>query len=98
MNRTKGNVTAMTLDKRDKRKKAHGSGKPENLLDNLKKTFDNSYDVVIFGHSHSSFCEKIGKTLYFNPGSPTDKIFATHNSYGVIEINETIDAKIIRIN
>ena len=77
---------------------AHGFGKPENLLDNLKKTFDNSYDVVIFGHSHSSFCEKTGKTLYFNPGSPIDKIFATHNSYGIIEINETIDAKIIRIN
>jgi len=75
----------------------HGFGKPENLLDNLKKTFDNSYDVVIFGHSHSPFCEKAGNALYFNPGSPTDKIFATHNSYGVIEIDKTIDARIIRI-
>jgi putative phosphoesterase len=75
----------------------HGFGKPENLLDNLKKSFDNTYDVVIFGHSHNPFCEKIGNTLYFNPGSPTDKIFAPANSYGVLEIDKTIDARIIKL-
>lgn len=25
-------------------------------------------DVVVFGHTHKRFCEKIGQTLYFNPG------------------------------
>ena len=26
-------------------------------------------DVVVYGHTHKPFCEKIGSTLYFNPGS-----------------------------
>ncbi|HTZ11350.1 MAG TPA: metallophosphoesterase family protein, partial [Candidatus Margulisiibacteriota bacterium] len=59
---------------------------------------DERADVIIFGHSHSPLNEKIGNTLYFNPGSATDKIFAPYNSYGVIEVNESgIKAKIVRI-
>jgi predicted phosphodiesterase len=41
--------------------------------------------------------EKIGKILFFNPGSATDKVFAPYNSYGIIEVNDKIDAKIIKI-
>ena len=25
-------------------------------------------DVVVFGHTHKPFCEKIGNALFFNPG------------------------------
>ena len=76
----------------------HGFGKPECILDNVKKAFNGSYDLVIYGHAHEPFCEKIGKTLYFNPGSPTDKIFAPYNAYGIIANDATIDARIIRIS
>jgi hypothetical protein len=75
----------------------HGFGKPEFLLDNVKKTFDDSFDLIIYGHAHNAFNEKIGKTIYFNPGSPTDKIFSSSNSYGIIDIDAAIQAKIMRI-
>jgi predicted phosphodiesterase len=35
--------------------------------------------------------------LLFNPGSPTDKLFASERSYGVLEIAESIEGHIIRI-
>jgi len=54
-------------------------------------------DLVIFGHSHKAFNEKRGDILYFNPGSPTDQIFSPFNSYGIIEINDKIEARIIKI-
>jgi putative phosphoesterase len=103
-----GNIDAFELASRLKEKEVftvekfkiglmHGFGKPESILDNVKKTFRDTCDLVIYGHAHEPFCEKIGKTLYFNPGSPTDKIFSTYNAYGIITIDTKIDAKIIRI-
>jgi putative phosphoesterase len=76
----------------------HGYGHPNNLIDLLKDIFkDDELDIIIFGHSHTAFNEKINNILFFNPGSPTDKIFAPYNSYGIIEINDKIEAKIIKI-
>ncbi|MFH0877305.1 MAG: metallophosphoesterase family protein [Candidatus Omnitrophota bacterium] len=73
----------------------HGFGKPEVVLEHVHRCFDESYHLVIFGHTHNALCKTIGKTIFFNPGSPTDKIFAAKNSYGIIELNDTIESKII---
>lgn len=76
----------------------HGRGAPDKLVDLLSGMFaGENCDIIIFGHSHNPFNEKIGNTLYFNPGSPTDKVYSDFNSYGIIEIGEKIEAKIIRI-
>lgn len=76
----------------------HGWGAPNSLIDLLRNAFKNDCpDIIIFGHSHVPFNESIGGVLYFNPGSPTDKIFAPYNSYGLIEINDKIKARIIKI-
>ncbi len=75
----------------------HGFGRAENVFANVRKCFDDTFHLVIFGHSHAPFMEKIGKTIYFNPGSPTDKIFSPYNSYGIIDISTSIDAKIVRL-
>lgn len=76
----------------------HGYGAPNNLIELLSRAFkDDNVDVIIFGHSHAPFCQKVGGKLFFNPGSATDKVFSPYNSYGLIEINGDIDAKIIRI-
>ena len=75
----------------------HGFGRPESVFDNVQKEFDASYHLVIFGHSHAPSEKKIGKTLYFNPGSPTDTIFAPYNSYGIIDIDTTITTRIIKL-
>ncbi len=76
----------------------HGYGNPNKLIDLVTEIFKNdNCDLIIFGHSHSALNEKRGKIIYFNPGSATDKIFASSNSYGIIEINDKIEAKIVNI-
>jgi len=76
----------------------HGSGTPSRLIELLKCSFKNdNVDLIIFGHSHTPLAEKKGDILFFNPGSPTDKLFAPYNSYGIIEINDKIEAKIVRL-
>jgi predicted phosphodiesterase len=54
-------------------------------------------DVIIFGHSHNGLSLVKNGILYFNPGSPTDKIYAKANSVGIIEINDRIEGKIVEI-
>jgi putative phosphoesterase len=77
---------------------AHGYGHPNGLIDYLTKLFKNDdVDIIVFGHSHTPLNKKIGDILFFNPGSPTDKIFSPYNAYGIIEITDKIDAKIIKI-
>ena len=74
----------------------HGSGPPANLEKRACARFK-GVDVVVFGHSHTAYMEKRGETLLFNPGSPTDKVFAPYNSYGILEIGEKIEGTIIRL-
>lgn len=76
----------------------HGYGHPANLIDLLSSTFANDgVDVIVFGHSHVPFNEKREGVLYFNPGSATDKVFSPYNSYGIMEINDEIKARIIKL-
>lgn len=76
----------------------HGYGAPAKLVELMEGNFKGaSVDIIIFGHAHSPFNEKRGNVLYFNPGSPTDKMFAPYNSYGIIEINDKIEARIVKI-
>jgi putative phosphoesterase len=76
----------------------HGWGSPNKLLEIVKEAFKaEKPDIVIFGHSHQALCEQDGKTLYFNPGSPTDNVFAPFKSFGIIEITDTINARIVKL-
>ncbi len=76
----------------------HGCGHPGGLIKLLTNIFkDDNVDIIVFGHSHSPVNEKRGNILYFNPGSLTDKMFAPYNSYGIIEINDKIKARIVKI-
>lgn len=76
----------------------HGYGAPNKLTDFLASVFkDDDVSVIIFGHTHYSVNEKRGNILFFNPGSLTDKLFSTYNSYGIIEINDRIEARIVKL-
>ena len=69
----------------------HGHGPSRNALDNVKEQFkDDKLGLVIFGHSHQPYKERIGSTIYFNPGSPNDVVRAPYFSYGRIEITKGI--------
>ena len=77
----------------------HGEGPKEGILDAVRNAFkDQKLDVVIFGHSHQPFNTLIGDTLYFNPGSPNDMVFAPYRSYGILEIKSgTVTGKIVKL-
>jgi uncharacterized protein len=76
----------------------HGFGPPDKLRQIMKEAFKaDKVDMIIFGHSHSPLCEKDGEIIFFNPGSPTDDIFAPYKSFGIIEINDKIEARIVRL-
>ncbi|MCU0665872.1 MAG: metallophosphoesterase [Candidatus Omnitrophica bacterium] len=77
----------------------HGAGHPNQMIKYISSQFKpGEVDVVVFGHSHIPFNEKIGKTIYFNPGSATDQIFSPYNSYGIIELDDkNISARIIKV-
>lgn len=75
----------------------HGHGAPRDLITTVRSDFP-EVDAIVFGHSHSVVNTVIDGVLFFNPGSPTDKIFATSNSYGILEISgKKIEGRIIRI-
>ena len=75
----------------------HGRGHPNYLLDFVSGQFTLDLDVIIFGHSHKPLNEKRGKTLFFNPGSPTDKTFSPCTSCGILEIDDSIKGRIIKL-
>jgi putative phosphoesterase len=76
----------------------HGWGPPQGLEKVLEDAFrQDDVDMIIFGHSHTAVNKKKGKVIYFNPGSPTDNVFAAENSFGIIEVNDTIKAMIVKI-
>ncbi len=77
----------------------HGEGRGEGVLPLVRERFKGkTVDAVIFGHSHSALCEEIDGVLYFNPGSPNDKVFAPYCSYGILDITEEgIKGKIVKV-
>jgi putative phosphoesterase len=76
----------------------HGWGPPDKLVERMGEVFRNTgVNIVIFGHSHAALSLIKNDVLYFNPGSPTDTIYAAYNSFGIIEINDKIEAKIIKL-
>lgn len=76
----------------------HGYGAPDNLIAKLSAIFKgDGVDIIIFGHAHYSVNEKIDGVLFFNPGSATDKVFAAYNSYGIIEVNDKIEAQVFKL-
>lgn len=78
----------------------HGWGSPSDIVERVYNEFcQDDVDVIIFGHSHKPYKDKVKGVLLFNPGSPTDKRFAPYNSVGVIELKrDRIEAKIIKVD
>lgn len=67
----------------------HGRGAPQGLEKKvLKKFSDVDVDAIVYGHSHQSRNEVIDGILFFNPGSPTDKVFTKVNSYGILHVDD----------
>jgi putative phosphoesterase len=60
----------------------------------------NSFDVLVYGHTHNSSVKWEGKILFINPGSPTNPIppFITKPTVALLRITkETVMPEIIQI-
>lgn len=67
----------------------HGTGPRHNIEDRVFDSFP-AADCIIFGHSHSPVCRKIGSTLLLNPGSfQATGRYGTGPSYGLLQIEPT---------
>jgi hypothetical protein len=74
----------------------HGEGSPRGLAERVAREFkDDPVQVVVFGHSHTPTIEYRGEVLLFNPGTPTDRVFASSNSVGVLEVADRIVPEIV---
>jgi putative phosphoesterase len=52
-------------------------------------------DWVVYGHSHRPMVEERDELWMANPGSPTQPRWAPKPTYGVMEVGETIQVKLI---
>lgn len=72
----------------------HGWGMPfgieKRLLDRVGMV-----DCLIYGHTHQPVNEKREGVLFFNPGSATDRRFATANTVGIISFGPEIASEIV---
>ena len=58
---------------------------PPALVETLQKRLDRERPhVVIFGHTHKPYCERIGDTLFFNPGYAGQDRFGLKRTLGIL--------------
>jgi hypothetical protein len=74
----------------------HGKYKIDRQREMIRREFED-VDLIIYGHSHAPFWGEMDGVLFLNPGSPTDKRYAPYNSVALLEVNDELTAKIIRI-
>lgn len=64
---------------------------------NVKTSLNNLYyrgkeleaDIVLFGHTHISYCEKMDDMWFVNPGSPSrPRLLDKGSSYALLDINK----------
>jgi uncharacterized protein len=77
----------------------HGWGAPDTLEERVLREFrEERLDCVVFGHSHHPLCRRRDGVLLFNPGSPTDRRWAPFHSIGILELGDSIEGQIIRLD
>ncbi|OIP40299.1 hypothetical protein AUJ95_04670 [Candidatus Desantisbacteria bacterium CG2_30_40_21] len=77
----------------------HGIGSKIGLASRIKKEFPETIDCIVYGHTHVPECRLEDNILFFNPGSPTDTVFAPYRSFGIIEVNgKRIKGRLIKID
>ncbi|MHB8780039.1 MAG: metallophosphoesterase family protein [Candidatus Geothermincolia bacterium] len=72
----------------------HGYGSPVDIVERVLREFED-VDAIVFGHTHQPYNRRVNGVYLLNPGSPTDKVFATVNSVGILELGERVTGRIV---
>jgi putative phosphoesterase len=75
----------------------HGWGMPFGIESKLLKEIGR-VDCLVYGHTHRATNTVKDGVLFFNPGSATDRRFASHNTIGMLEIEKGIRGEIIELD
>ncbi len=77
----------------------HGEGPPWGIEERVASKFgEEKLSAILFGHTHNPVNRVINGVLFFNPGSPTDKVYAKENTYGILKIgNGSIEGEIRKV-
>ncbi len=67
----------------------HGSGSSSGYYNRVLNEFngDQKPDIIVCGHTHKAIAKVEKDILLINPGSPTDRYFATRNTVALLEID-----------
>ena len=79
---------------------AHGWGAPISLPTRIVHRYfeKNSFDILIYGHSHIPEQHKSGSILVLNPGSVAGNTLSSKGSYAILEIqNKQASAEIVSL-
>ena len=58
---------------------------PGNLSEDLRVRIEREHvDVVVFGHTHKPFCQRLGSVLFFNPGYAGKSRFGMERSLALL--------------
>lgn len=74
----------------------HGWGSPSGMPARIESEFT-GVDCIVFGHTHNSLVGVRDGLLFFNPGSPTDRKFASRNTIGFLEVTDIISPRIVDV-
>jgi putative phosphoesterase len=64
-------------------------------LDAARRTVGGA--AVLFGHSHRAYCAWEKGRLLFNPGSPTDRRWAPLRTFGILDVDATLEPALITV-
>ena len=77
----------------------HGSGSPLGIVSRVAAAFaGEGCDCVVFGHTHNAAIKERDGVMFFNPGSPTDRVFARRNSVGLLEVTDRLVASVMQLD
>ncbi len=57
-------------------------------LSTARRAANDEIDLLVFGHSHQPLIDREGRTILFNPGSPTERRWNPHFGIGLITVTD----------
>jgi len=74
----------------------HGHGGYGGIEKKIREEFED-VDCIVFGHTHAPENRIIDGVLFFNPGALVKKYQGGEGSLGILELNDTIRGRIIKV-